>query len=192
MVYQHSGKRALDLSLCTLMLVPTLVVIITAGVLILLFDQMSPIFTSERVGVDGKCFKLFKLRTMKPSAPLVATGDFDDAKNWVTPLGRLLRKFSIDELPQILNIINGQMSLVGYRPALETQEWLNFERARLGISQNRPGLTGLAQIKMRDLATDSDKIKYDLEYTGSMTLIGDLKILVDTIKVVCRGVAVKH
>jgi len=190
--YQRSGKRIFDLALCVVLLIPALATIILAVTLVLLFDRMNPIFISERLGARGVPFKLVKLRTMKSGAPLIATGDFNDAATWITPLGSLLRKYSVDELPQILNIINGEMSLIGYRPAIKAQEWLNSERERLGISQYKPGLTGLAQVRMRDGATDKDKINAELEYFGSITLLGDLSILVTTVKVVFTGQAVKH
>lgn len=190
--YQRCGKRIFDLALCVVMLVPALLVITVAGLLILLFDKMNPVFISERLGSEGVPFRLFKLRTMYSRAPLIATSDFNDAATWITPLGSWLRKYSVDELPQLFNIIKGEMSVVGYRPAIQAQEWLNSERERLGVSRHKPGLTGLAQIRMRDLATDRDKINAELEYAGSITFLGDLSILVTTVKVVLGGQAVKH
>ena len=113
-------------------------------------------------------------------------------EKYITKLGSILRKYSLDELPQIYNVLIGEMSFVGPRPALENQYELVKKRNNLGINLLTPGITGLAQIKGRDQISFEDKVKYDLEYKEKKSFILDLLILIKTIKVVRKAEGVKH
>ncbi|WP_415905153.1 sugar transferase [Neptuniibacter sp. QD48_55] len=115
------------------------------------FDTRSPLFLQRRVGKNKKVFVLVKFRTMKPDTHSVASHLVDSSS--ITPLGGFLRKTKLDELPQLWNVLKGEMSLVGPRPCLPTQEELIGERDRRGVFEVRPGITGLAQVKEIDMST---------------------------------------
>ncbi len=148
-------------------------------------DDGGPIFfTQERLGENGKTFKIFKFRTM-----LVDADKFLDEngrvtrKNRITRMGKFLRKLSLDELPQLINIIKGDMSIIGPRPALPSHlpRYTEWQKRRLLM---KPGVTGLAQINGRNTLKWSKRIEYDIEYIENYSLWLDLKILLKTIKVV--------
>ncbi len=126
---------------------PVLILLTVAG----FFDTGSPIFCQERVGRNKKAFTLVKFRTMKKDTASVAS-HFASA-NAITPFGRFLRRTKLDELPQLWNVLKGEMSLVGPRPCLFSQEELIAEREARGVLEARPGITGLAQIKDIDMST---------------------------------------
>ncbi|WP_166253959.1 sugar transferase [Marinobacter salicampi] len=143
-------KRLLDIFFSLFGLVmgfPVLILLTVAG----FFDTGSPIFCQERVGRNKKAFTLVKFRTMKKDTASVAS-HFASA-NAITPFGRFLRRTKLDELPQLWNVLKGEMSLVGPRPCLFSQEELIAEREARGVLEARPGITGLAQIKDIDMST---------------------------------------
>ncbi len=142
-------------------------------------SQGRPIFFwSERVGKNGHIFLMPKLRSMVDDAPLLSTNEISDRhEDYITPLGRILRKYSIDELPQIFLVLSGSMALIGPRPSLPSQASLNDLRKRSGVERLRPGITGLAQVVARDRASDSTKHRLDLLYAKNKTFLLDLKIL---------------
>lgn len=144
------GQRALDILLALVGLTvtaPVFLVLLVAG----LFDTGSPLFIQERVGRHQRPFRLVKFRTMRPGTPSVGTHLADPAA--VTPLGRWLRRTKLDELPQLWNVLKGEMSLVGPRPCLPNQTELIAEREKRGVFAVRPGITGLAQVQGIDMAT---------------------------------------
>jgi lipopolysaccharide/colanic/teichoic acid biosynthesis glycosyltransferase len=144
------GQRALDVVFASLGLVlcaPLLVLIWVAG----LFDTGSPLFFQERVGRHRKPFTLVKFRTMRPGTPSVGTHLADPTS--VTRWGAFLRRSKLDELPQLWNVLKGEMSLVGPRPCLPNQTELIAEREKRGVFAVRPGITGLAQVQGIDMAT---------------------------------------
>jgi sugar transferase EpsL len=150
------------------------------------FDSPGPIiFRQNRVGLRGKVFTLFKFRTMRTDTDPYGFSPKDQDDPRVTPSGRFLRKYSLDELPQLMNVLLGQMTLVGPRPLLQWQyeRWTPRQKKRCDV---KPGLTGWAQIHGRGSLTHEDKIELDLWYIEHATLGLDLKILWQTIFHVLR------
>ncbi len=135
---------------------------------------------SKRVGRGNRLFFMPKFRTMRIDAPQVATHLFTDADSFLTPNGKVLRRFSIDELPQLWSVLIGDMSLVGPRPALFNQDDLVAQRTEAGVHVLRPGLTGWAQINGRDEISIAEKVRLDREYMVRQSLAFDVKILAAT------------
>ena len=136
----------------------------------------SPIFKQKRIGREGKTFVCFKLRTMYIGAPQRSTAEFADAGKYITPIGRFLRRTSLDELPQLVNVLRGDMSIIGPRPLIPEEGEVHEKRAELGVYRLRPGITGLAQGRGRDMASDDKKVLWDYEYLEKISFITDIKI----------------
>ena len=142
-------------------------------------------FLQKRVGKNAHCFNIIKFRTMKSSAPKnVATGDLADPQKYISRLGRFLRDTSIDELPQLVNVVNGDMSLIGPRPLVYTEREIRFLRRWYGVYQVTPGITGWAQVNGRDTVDIYDKVYYDREYVQNVSLKFDLKVIWKSVLVV--------
>jgi len=142
------------------------------------FSSVGPvIFWSDRVGRNNSIFKMPKFRTMLINAPVVATHMINQPEKYLTPIGTILRKSSLDEIPQLWNIFKGEMSFVGPRPALYNQYDLISKRAKININQLLPGITGWAQINGRDELSINKKIKLDLFYLKHQSFWFDCKIL---------------
>ncbi len=193
-IYEWFIKRALDMiiSFIALILLSPLLLIIM--LLIYIDDPGRVFFTQERVGLGKKNFSLHKFRTMKLSTPHdVPTHMLDNPDQYITKLGKFLRRTSLDELPQIWDIFRGRMSIVGPRPALWNQYDLIEERDKYGANHVMPGLTGLAQISGRDELAIEDKARLDGEYTKAMKTSSirgfsmDVKCFFGTILPVLRG-----
>lgn len=136
----------------------------------------------ERVGQYGKVFTIYKFRTMVYDAPHdVATSLLKNADSYITPFGRFLRKTSLDELPQLFNVLKGEMSLVGFRPVVLTEKKLNALRRQYGVFECKPGITGLAQIRGRDDISYKEKARIDAEYAATRSVKLDLYCLIKTI-----------
>ena len=164
-MYDCIFKRGMDILLAffgVIVLSPVFLVLIVA----ILVDDFGPIFfTQKRVGGHKRFFKLYKFRSMKMSTPHdTPTHLLQNPEQYITRVGRFLRKYSLDELPQIWNILKGDMSIVGPRPALWNQDDLVAERDKYGANDVRPGLTGWAQINGRDELEIPDKAKLDGDY----------------------------
>lgn len=159
---------------------------------LMLFEGRPIIFKSQRVGVNQKLFTIYKFRTMVIDAPIVETDMMGNQSNYITKLGYFLRMTSLDELPQIFNVIIGQMSLVGPRPALQSQQDLNKSRLDMGILYHKPGITGLAQIKGRDTLSINDKLSYDRLYCCKQSLRYDMSIIISTVIQVLRRSNISH
>ncbi|MFM2621536.1 sugar transferase [Vibrio owensii] len=168
-----------------LFLWPILLVVIIIG----LFDTGSPIFVQERVGRNKRPFKLIKFRTMSVETKSVASHLANTAS--ITKLGAFLRKTKIDELPQLINVLRGQMSLVGPRPNLFNQEELIAERDAVGVYNVLPGITGLAQVQNIDMSTPALLAKTDREMIDSLTLKSYFKYIIMTVTGSGSGDAVK-
>ena len=141
----------------------------------------SAVFKQKRIGRNGKPFTCYKFRTMKKSAPgSIATGALEDADAYITKIGRFLRKTSLDELPQLWNILKGDMSLIGPRPLIPEETQVHEGRLRAGVYALRPGLTGYAQINGRDLVSAEEKVRMDTEYLQNYSLKTDIGILCRT------------
>ncbi|WP_346731684.1 sugar transferase [Hydrogenophilus thiooxidans] len=170
--------RTLDLLIATVGLVATAPLL-----LLLLFigwwDTGAPLFCQTRIGRRGHTFTLWKLRTMRPDTPQVATHLAPPSA--VTRWGRFLRRTKLDELPQLINVIKGDMSLVGPRPCLPTQIELIAARARLGVLEARPGLTGLAQLSGIDMSTPERLAEVEAQMLEHLTLRSYLSYLLLTL-----------
>ena len=145
-------------------------------------DSKGPVFfVQKRVGKDKKHFNMYKFRTMRTDTPHdMPTHLLKDPDAFITKTGKFLRKSSLDELPQLLNIIRGDMAIVGPRPALWNQDDLIAERDKYGANDIRPGLTGWAQVNGRDELEIPVKAKFDGEYVEKMSLIFDIKCIIAT------------
>ena len=142
-------------------------------------------FRQQRVGRYGKSFSVIKFRSMKQDAPsMVATEALEHPEQYITPFGRFLRKSSIDELPQLWNVVRGEMSLIGPRPLIIDEEEIQLLRWYYGIYAVRPGITGWAQVNGRDLVNIYEKVRYDREYVRGVGLKMDLKVLLKSVLVV--------
>lgn len=142
-------------------------------------------FLQKRVGRNAHCFNIIKFRTMKSSAPKnVATGDLADPQIYISRLGRFLRDTSIDEFPQLVNVVKGEMSLIGPRPLVYTEREIRFLRRWYGVYQVTPGITGWAQVNGRDTVDIYDKVYYDREYVQNVSLKFDLKVIWKSVLVV--------
>lgn len=179
-------KRLIDLVLCifgVLILSPALMLIALA----IKIDSKGPVlFQQKRVGKDKSYFQILKFRTMKTDAPTDSpTHLLKNPEDHITKVGRILRKTSLDELPQLFNIIKGEMAIVGPRPALWNQFDLIDERDKYGVNDVTPGITGFAQINGRDELTIEDKAIMDGEYVDRMSIWIDIQCLFKTfIKVI--------
>jgi lipopolysaccharide/colanic/teichoic acid biosynthesis glycosyltransferase len=140
------------------------------------FDSRSPLFTQERVGRNHAPFVLVKFRTMRPDTVSVATHLADASV--ITPFGRFLRRTKLDELPQLWNVLWGDMSLVGPRPCLFNQQELIVQRAALGVFAARPGITGLAQVQGIDMSTPELLAKTDAQMLASFGVVDYFRYIV--------------
>lgn len=192
-MYQKYIKRCLDfvLSLTALLLFWWLLVLL--AVLVKVTSKGPVFFRQKRVGIHKSHFSMLKFRTMRIDTPKdVPTHLLKNPEQYITPVGKFLRKTSFDELPQLLNILAGQMAIVGPRPALWNQEDLIEQREQYGANDVRPGLTGWAQINGRDELEIPIKAKYDGEYVQKMSFWFDVKILFGTVKSVMVQDGVKE
>ena len=155
------------------------------GVLSLLIylDDPGPVFfLQDRVGRNGKIFRLYKLRTMKQTAPAyLSTEEMENPGDYVTKTGRILRKLSLDEIPQLFNVLKGDMSLIGPRPLIPQEKDIHALREEKGVYTLRPGITGLAQINGRDQVEMEEKVRLDAEYLRKFGFLTDVSILLRTI-----------
>ena len=186
------AKRAFDI-LAALAGLIVLTPVMAAIALAVRIDSPGPaLHWSSRVGRYNEIFKMPKFRTMKTGAPNVATHLLADPDAWITPLGRFLRRSSLDELPQLWSVLVGDMSLVGPRPALFNQDDLVALRTAAGVEVLRPGVTGWAQINGRDDLPNTEKARLDADYLTRQGLIFDVRIIVITLVAAISGRGVRH
>ena len=185
-------KRGFDillaLALCVILALPMLVI----AALVRLSSHGSALYWSDRVGRGNRIFRMPKFRSMRTGAPVVATHLLQNASVHVTPLGRVLRQTSLDELPQLWSVLRGDMSFVGPRPALFNQHDLIALRTEHGVEQLRPGITGWAQINGRDELPIPEKVRFDAEYLERAGFVFDLRILWQTFWRVLQRHGVQH
>jgi len=172
-------KRAFDLVVAAVLLPLTSPVVLLAMLAIRLSSPGAALFSQARVGQNGVPFRCHKLRTMVVGTPSLPS--HQAPANSVTSVGAVLRKFKIDELPQLWNVLNGEMSLVGPRPCLPTQTELIERRRQLGVLAALPGITGLAQMKGIDMSDPKLCAETDAEYLRMASIGLDVRILVGTI-----------
>lgn len=181
-MYRKFGKRLLDIILsgCGIVILAPVYLIIAAAIKL---DDPGPVFfRQKRVGIHKTHFQILKFRTMKMETPKdMPTHLLDHPEQYITRVGRLLRKASLDELPQIFQIFTGQMSIIGPRPALWNQFDLIAERDKYGANDVCPGLTGWAQINGRDELSIDVKARFDGEYVEKMSFLFDCKCFFGTI-----------
>lgn len=180
-------KRILDFLISLVALAVLWPLLLLLGLTVRLTSPGPALFAQVRSGRGLKPFRIYKFRTMYTTAPSdTPTHQLSGAQNYITPLGAFLRKTSLDELPQLWNILRGDMALVGPRPPLPTQTDLIAERARYGANDLRPGLTGWAQINGRDSISLLRKMKLDKEYCDNWSLKLDLIILLRSVGAVVK------
>lgn len=161
--------------------------------LIIFFEDGVPVFfMQERVGVNYSFFYIYKFRTMKKDTPNVATHLLKNPERYLLRIGGLLRKLSLDELPNLINILKGDMVFVGPRPALYNQDDLMHLRIAAGVDVLKPGITGWAQINGRDEISLEEKVRYEKEYLARKCFLFDCKIVVKTFTNVLFGSGVSH
>ena len=185
-------KRVFDFSLAAAGIAAMAIPMTAISVAIRLTSKGPAIHWSRRMGANNREFRMPKFRTMRTDTPQVATHLMADATNYVTPLGRVLRRTSLDELPQMYSILVGDMSFVGPRPALYNQDDLTSLRTQRGIHTLVPGLTGWAQVNGRDELPIPTKVEYDAYYLEHRSLALDLKILLMTALKTVKGEGVQH
>lgn len=186
-MYQKFFKRFFDILISIILLFLFTPLWIIIPIIIKLDSSGKVIFTQKRVGINSSYFTIYKFRTMREGTPDIPTDRLEEQSKLNTGAGNFLRRFSLDEIPQLLNILRGDMSFVGPRPALYNQELLIELRKNKGVDKVRPGVTGLAQIKGRDSISIPEKVKYDSLYLQKISFIADLKIFLGTIAAVLSG-----
>ncbi len=174
-------KRTFDLLLALTLLALGALPMLLVALVVKLTSRGPVLYWSARVGRKNHLFNMPKFRSMAAGAPVVATHLLSDSRSWITPVGRVLRATSLDELPQLWSIVCGDMSFVGPRPALFNQDDLIALRTAEGVHQLTPGLTGWAQVNGRDELAIPDKVALDAEYLHRQSLAFDLRIMLLTV-----------
>jgi len=185
-------KRLFDLIIAILLLFLLSIPMFVISILIKLTSRGPVLYWSDRVGRNNAIFRMPKFRSMRTDTPPVATHLLADPNRYITTIGRFIRKTSLDELPQLLSVLNGDMSFVGPRPALFNQDDLVALRTSNNIHTLIPGITGWAQINGRDELPIPVKVDYDLYYLQHRSFVFDLKILMMTLSNVIEGKGVTH
>jgi len=185
-------KRVIDLIMASIVLCFLIVPILVIGLIVKLTSKGPILYWSDRVGINNSIFRMPKFRTMRIDTPAVATHLMKNPGKYLTSIGFFLRKFSLDELPQIYSILKGDMSFVGPRPALYNQDDLIKLRIEKGIHKIIPGITGWAQVNGRDELPIPIKVEFDEYYLKNRSLFFDFKILLKTFVKVIRREGVRH
>jgi len=185
-------KRIFDLILASLLLILIFPITIFLGLCVRSTSVGPAVYWSDRVGQHNRIFKMPKFRTMRVNTPAVATHLLTDPEKALTPIGSFLRRSSLDELPQLWNILKGDMSFVGPRPALFNQYDLIALRTQHGVDALVPGLTGWAQVNGRDELSIVEKVRFDVQYLQNRSFWMDMKILYLTFVKVIRRAEVSH
>ncbi len=185
-------KRIFDMILALILLAALSIPMLVIAVLIKLTSRGPVLYWSDRIGVNNTVFKMPKFRTMRLGTPAVATHLLQNPDLYITPVGSFLRKFSLDELPQLLTILSGRMTFVGPRPALFNQNDLIELRTRKNIHRLIPGVTGWAQINGRDELPIPVKVDFDDYYLRNRNFFLDIRILLLTVLKVLKREGVTH
>jgi lipopolysaccharide/colanic/teichoic acid biosynthesis glycosyltransferase len=184
MSYESTLKRGLDLLIAVPALLAVSPILLLTATAILLEDGRPILFRQVRVGRHNRNFRILKFRSMPvatPSVPSAAAGAFK-----VTRVGAVIRRTNIDELPQLVNVLRGEMSIVGPRPGLPVQEKLMALRRARGVDRLRPGLTGLAQVNSFDGMTDEQKVEWEARYADHVSFAVDLGVILRTFAYLLR------
>lgn len=179
--YRKFLKRFLDTCVAIILGVLLSWLLVIVAILVKLTSKGPIFFKQERFGLNSKPFTLYKFRSMTNGAPVKANSEFEDITSYVTPFGMFIRKTSIDELPQLLNIIKGDMSFIGPRPLAVTDKKVLVLRKKSGADQVRPGISGLAQVNGRNNITDENKAAYDAKYVSRLSIQLDIVLIIETL-----------
>lgn len=181
-------KRFFDFIFSFVLMIVLFPFFLLISLIVMVDTKASPIFVQTRMGRNNQPFRMYKFRTMSVLAPSnVASCKLDNPKQYISKVGNILRRLSVDELPQLLNIFAGQMSFVGPRPVVLSETDLLEMRTRNGACSARPGLTGVAQTSGRDKVTAYEKAKMDAFYANNASLSLDLRVLLLTVGYVLRS-----
>lgn len=185
-MYQNGVKRVCDLLFAIIFLVVACIPMLAVAIVIGMTTGDSPMFIQQRFGKHSRPFKLYKFRSLSTKAPILSNKDFVNMDGYLTPIGKIIRSTSIDELPQIFNILRGEMSFIGPRPLAETDVRVVELRRQNGADKVLPGITGLAQINGRNNISDEEKATYDMQYAQNVCCTLDFQIVCRTVhKVLC-------
>lgn len=192
--YRDFFKRGFDIFLS---LIALIIFAIPMLIIALWIKVDSPhekvLFKQERIGIDNVPFTILKFRSMRDDAPhQMATENFENPEMYITRVGKILRKTSMDELPQLLNVLKGDMSIVGPRPLIPKEKYVLKLRDEYGANKILPGITGLAQVHGRDQVTDENKASYDGKYALNVSLLLDASIILKTVSDVVRSRGVRE
>lgn len=179
-------KRIFDFTVSLVLIIALLPVFAILSLIVLIDSGHPVIFKQYRVGKDNKLFYIYKFRTMKVDTRNTSTEDLKEADKCITKSGRILRKTSLDELPQLFNVLTGKMSFVGPRPLIPEEKEIRNLRKEYGVYSVRPGITGWAQVNGRDMLSIKEKALFDKEYVEKQSFMFDIKILFKTVAVVLK------
>ncbi len=187
-IYPLYVKRFLDIVFSSALLFFLLLPIFIIAVIIRSESRGNAIFKQNRIGRGGRVFVCYKFRTMQITAPkAMSAAEFKDREKYITRVGAFLRRTSLDEIPQLFNVLKGNMSLIGPRPLICEEQDIHKERMDKGVYALRPGITGMAQISGRNLLGDDEKLSKDMYYLENVKLWLDIKILLRTVSKVFKG-----
>lgn len=186
MVYRRFLKRLFDLLLAIFLFIILLLPLVIIALIVKLTSKGPILFIQERYGRNSRPFKLYKFRSMTDSAPQIANSKFKDIQNYITPFGLFIRKTSLDELPQLWNIIKGDMSFIGPRPLANTDIQVIKLRKQNGGDSVLPGISGLAQVNGRNNISDEEKAFYDAKYATQLSFRVDALLTLKTIVTVLK------
>ncbi len=179
-------KRIFDFTVSLVLLILLTLPFLLVSLIIAIDAGRPVIYKQYRVGKNNKLFYIYKFRTMKNNTRLAATVDLTEADECITKSGKFLRKTSLDELPQLFNVLKGDMSFVGPRPLIPEEKEIRHLRKKYNVYSVRPGITGLAQVNGRDKLSIEEKALFDKEYVDKQSLGLDIKILFKTVMVVLK------
>ncbi len=179
-------KRIFDFTVSLLLIILSSPVFLIVALIVLIDSGYPVIFKQYRVGKGNKLFYIYKFRTMRVNTRNTATDDLEEAEQVITKSGRILRKTSLDELPQLFNVLTGKMSFVGPRPLIPEEKEIRRIRKEYNVYSVRPGITGLAQVNGRDMLSAEEKALFDKEYVEKQSFMLDMKILFKTVLVVLK------
>lgn len=187
--YRDFFKRVFDIIFSLIAIIISTLPMLIIALLIKIDSPEEPIlFKQVRVGKDDVPFTIFKFRSMSKDAPhQMATENFENPEDYITTIGKVIRKTSLDELPQLFNVVKGDMSIIGPRPLIPIEKKILAMRDETGASQILPGITGLAQVHGRDEITDENKAAYDGKYALNISMLLDISIFLKTIFDVLHG-----
>lgn len=179
-------KRIFDFTVSLLLIILSSPVFLIVALIVLIDSGYPVIFKQYRVGKGNKLFYIYKFRTMRVNTRNTATDELEEADQVITKSGRILRKTSLDELPQLFNVLTGKMSFVGPRPLIPEEKEIRRIRKEYNVYSVRPGITGLAQVNGRDMLSAEEKALFDKEYVEKQSFMLDMKILFKTVLVVLK------